>query len=119
MTGGLDDGYVGFLALASICALAHEPWRWLGFVLGRNLSVDSSVFLWVRAVATALVAGLVMKLVVFPAGTLAAVPALVRLVALAGGIALYRLAGRRLAAGVAGGSAILAAIEFLRSALTT
>lgn len=117
MTGGFNDGYGGYLALAGICALAHEPWRWLGFVLGRNLSVDSPVFLWVRAVATALVAGLVMKLVVFPAGTLAAVPAIVRLVALAGGIALYRLAGDRLAAGVAGGSALLAAIEFARAAM--
>ncbi len=115
MTGGFDDGYGGYLALAGICALAHEPWRWFGFVLGRNLSVESPLFQWVRAVATALVAGLVMKLVVFPAGTLAAVPALVRLVALAGGVALYRLAGQRLAAGVAGGSAILATIEFARA----
>lgn len=117
MTGGFHDGYGGYLVLLAICAVAHEPWRWMGFVLGRNLSVASPIFLWVRAVATALVSGLVMKLVVFPAGTLASVPGSVRLTALVGGLALYRLCGNRLAAGVAGGSVLLAAIEFARAGL--
>lgn len=114
MISSLRDGYGGYLVLLAIAALAHEPWRWLGFVLGRNLRSDSEMFLWVRTVATALVAGLVMKLIVFPAGMLAAVPAPVRAVALVAALTFYWLGRRSLALGVAGGSAALAAIEWLR-----
>ena len=111
MNAILNDGFGGYLVLLGIAALAHEPWRWLGFVLGRNVQADSELFLWVRAVATALVSGLVMKLVVFPAGTLAAVPAWMRATALAGGIALFALSRRNLALGVAGGSLLLAGMQ--------
>ena len=115
MISSLQDGFGGYLVLLAICLLAHEPWRWLGYALGRNLDADSEMFLWIRCVATALVSGLVMKLVVFPAGTLAAVPAWVRVSALIGGIAFFVASGRRLILGVAGGSLLLAALEWARS----
>ena len=115
MSAILQDGFGGYLVLLAVCVFAHEPWRWLGFVLGRNLASDGEAFLWVRAVATALVSGLVMKLVVFPAGTLAAVPLSVRAAALLGGLALYVLGRRSLALGVAGGSVLLAMIEVTRA----
>ena len=112
MTGVLNDGFGGYLVLFAICLFAHEPWRWLGFILGRNVKADSEVFLWVRAVATALVSGLVMKLVIFPAGTLAAIPGWQRVIALAVGIGLF-IAGRsNLALGVGGGSIFLAALQW-------
>ena len=114
MSAVLDDGFGGYLVLLAIAVLAHEPWRWLGFVLGRNVQSDSELFLWVRAVATALVAGLVVKLVVFPAGTLAAVPAGIRALALLVGIALFALTRRNLAVGVGGGSLVLAALHWLQ-----
>ena len=116
MSAVLDDGWGGYLVLAGLVVLAHEPWRWLGFVLGRNLTVDSEIFLWVRAVATALVAGLVMKLVVFPAGTLAAVPAWERATALVTGGLMFWLSRRSLAVGVAAGSICLAVLECARDA---
>lgn len=115
MSAALNDGFGGYLVLLTIAVFAHEPWRWLGFVLGRNLKADSEMFLWVRSVATALVAGLVMKLVVFPAGTLAAVPLWVRAVALIGGMAFFALGRRSLALGVGGGSVLLAVIEWARA----
>jgi Branched-chain amino acid transport protein (AzlD) len=77
----LNDGYGGYLILLVIALTVHEPWRWLGLFLGRNVSIDGEVFRWVRAVATALVAGLVMRLIVFPAGALADIPITVRLIA--------------------------------------
>ena len=107
MSPVLADGFGGYAVLLAIIVVAHEPWRWLGFLLGRNLSADSETFLWVRSVATALVAGLVMKLVLFPAGMLATVPLWTRVLALAGGVALYAL-GRNLALGVAGGAGLIA-----------
>ena len=115
MSAVLNDGFGGYLILLGIAALAHEPWRWLGFVLGRNLKAGSEMFLWVRSVATALVSGLVMKLVIFPAGTLAAAPLWVRIAALVGGIAMFAIARRSLALGVGGGSILLAAIEWVRA----
>ena len=66
-----------------------------------------------RAVALALVAGLVSRMVLFPAGALANVPTAIRLGAFAGGIALYFLARRNLAAGVVGGAALLMAAQML------
>lgn len=96
-------------AILGMALFVHEPWRWLGLALGRNIEVDGPLFRWVRAVATALVAGLVTRLVLYPAGALSNVPLLVRLLAFAGGIAAFYLIRRNLAAGVAAASLILLA----------
>jgi Branched-chain amino acid transport protein (AzlD) len=107
----LNDGFGGYLVLLGLALCAHEPWRWMGFALGRNISTDGELFLWVRAVATALVAGLVMKLAVFPAGALAAVPLWVRMVALCVGISVFLATRRNLALGVASGAGLLALVQ--------
>jgi Branched-chain amino acid transport protein (AzlD) len=112
---GLDDGFGGFATLLLIAVLAHEPWRWLGLALGRGLTVDSEIFIWVRAVATALVAGLVMRLILFPAGTLADIAVSARLAGLLCGIAVFFLAGRSLGAGVTAAAIILIASAKLLS----
>ena len=117
MSASLDDGFGGYLVLLARCGIAHEPWRWLGFVLGRNLRADSEMFLWVRAVATALVAGLVMKLVVFPAGTLATVPLWVRIGALLCGLAGFYAGRSSLALGVATASTTMVLFELARAVL--
>ena len=106
----LTDNLPFAVVILLVAVLAHEPWRWLGLVLSRNVPVDSEVFLWVRAVATTLVAGLVMRLLLFPAGTLANVPLQFRLAALLGALAVFFAAGRSLGAGVGGGAAFLLAM---------
>lgn len=100
---GLDGGWATAALIVAIALLAHEPWRWIGLYVGRDLDIDGALFHWVRAVATAMVAGLVMRLLVFPAGALAGVPMALRLFAFAAGIAVFYAAGRSLAVGVAGG----------------
>ncbi len=75
--------------------------------MGSRLDVAGAPFQWVRAVATALVAGLVARMVLFPAGALVEVPLSVRLVAFAGGVALYLAFRRSVAAGVAAGAGLL------------
>jgi hypothetical protein len=110
----LQDGFGGYLALFVAGYLATETWRWLGVALGARLDLGGAPFEWVRAVATALVAGLVARMMVFPAGALAGVPMVIRLAAFAGGIALYFTLRRSLAAGVAGGAALLLAAQALR-----
>ena len=46
-----------YLVLILVGFLPSEVWRWLGIVLGRGLDEESEILLWVRGVATALVAG--------------------------------------------------------------
>jgi len=109
----LNDGLGGYLTLFLAGFLATEVWRWLGLAVGSRLDVAGAPFQWVRAVATALVAGLVTRIVLFPAGALAAVALPVRVGAFAGGVALYLLARRNLAAGVGGGAALLIGAQLL------
>jgi hypothetical protein len=104
----LNDGFGGYLVLLLIAALAHEPWRWAGLVVGRRLAAEGEIFQWVRAVSTALVAALVARLVLFPAGALESVPMLVRMGAFGCGLAWYFLAGRSVWAAVAFGASLLA-----------
>ena len=108
----LQDGFGGYLTLALAGVLANECWRWLGVAVGGRLDLDGRPFLWVRVVALALVAGLVSRMILFPAGALAGVPLAIRVGAFAGGIALYYLARRNLAAGVVGGALLLMAAQF-------
>lgn len=111
----LNDGFGGYLTLFVAGFLATEMWRWLGLAVGSRLDVNRAPFQWVRAVATALVAGMVMRMVLFPAGALANVALAIRLGAFAGGVALYFLLRRNLAAGVAGGAALLMAGQLMGS----
>lgn len=111
--GGFGDGWGTALLLVAIALVMHEPWRWAGLYLGRSIDVNGELFQWVRAVATALVSGLVMRLVLFPAGALAGLPIGLRLGAFATGIAVFYLGRRSLAAGVGSGAAILIAGQLL------
>ena len=103
----LQDGYGGYLLLIAIGFLVHEPWRWLGLFLGRNLSADSEIFHWVRGVATALVAGLVLRLILFPAGALATASLTMRLTAFAAAVLIFFLARRSMGFGVSAGALCL------------
>lgn len=96
----LDDGFGGFLVLAVVGVLAHEPWRWLGLVIGVRIDPDGALFRWVRAVSNALVAALVARLLFFPVGVLAETSMALRLGALVLGVAAFYVGGRSLAVGV-------------------
>ena len=109
----MQDGSGGYLTLLLAGVLANECWRWLGVAVGGRLDLNGQAFLWVRAVALALVAGLVSRMILFPAGALATVPLAIRIGAFAGGIALYLLARRNLAAGVVGGAVLLMAAQLI------
>lgn len=97
---GLPDGIAGYAFILALAVFVHEPWRWLGALIGRNIEIGSPVFQWVRAVATALVAALVMRLLLFPAGALGHLPVGLRVAAFATGIVVFFASGRRMAPGV-------------------
>jgi hypothetical protein len=109
----LNDGFGGYLTLFVAGYLATEVWRWLGFAVGSRLDIAGAPFQWIRAVATALVAGFVTRMVLFPAGALAQVSLGVRVGAFVAGVALYFALRRNLAAGVGGGAALLMGAQLL------
>ena len=104
-----------YLVLILVGFLPNEVWRLLGLVLARRLDEGAEVLIWVRAVATAILAGVVGKLIFFPAGALATVPLSVRLGAAVVGFAAYFLIRRSVFAGVAAGEAALIAGAVLLS----
>ncbi len=105
----MPDGLWGYLTLLGMALIFHEPWRWLGLWIGRGLDVEGPAFAWVRAVATALVAALIMRLTLFPAGALGRLPLSVRIGAFLAGLIVFYARGRRLPEGVAAGALALIA----------
>ena len=96
-----------YLVLILVGFLPNEIWRGLGFVLARGIDEGSELIVWVRAIATAVLAAVVAKLIFFAPGTLAAVPLPVRLIAIAAGFAGFVVFRRSVFAGVATGEAVL------------
>jgi hypothetical protein len=96
-----------YVLLVLVGFLPNEIWRMLGLVLGRGIDEDSELFKWARAVATAVLAGVIAKLIIFAPGALAGVPLIIRLGAIACGFVAFLLVRRSIFAGVAAGEVVL------------
>jgi hypothetical protein len=71
---GFDSSLSPYLAVILLGFLPSEIWRWLSVVVAHKIDEDSEIFLAVRSVATALLVGVVLKIVTVPAKELAVVP---------------------------------------------
>ena len=69
--------------------LPNEVWRMLGLWLGGGIDEGSELLVWVRAVATAILAGVIAQILVSPPGALASVPGWLRYAAVAAGFAVF------------------------------
>lgn len=96
---GLGD-LAPYALLILVGFLPNEVWRMLGVVLARGLDEDSQIIVFARATATAILTGVVGKLVIFAPGALATVSVTVRIGATALGLVAYLLARRSVLAGV-------------------
>jgi hypothetical protein len=96
-----------YLVLILVGFLPNEIWRVLGLVLARGLNEDSEIVVWSRAVATAIIAGVIAKLILFSSGALATIPLSVRVAAAVCGFIAYLVVRRSVFAGVAAGEAVL------------
>ncbi|WFU49641.1 AzlD domain-containing protein [Sinorhizobium terangae] len=103
------EGWWAYLFIAIAGWLATDIWRWLGVLAGERLREDSEALNWVRAVATALVAAVIAKLVLYPTGVLEQSPLWLRLGAVALGAIAFFLARQKPAVGIATAIATLAA----------
>ena len=89
------------LALAGV--IPNQVWRMLGLWLGSGLDEGSDFLMWVKAVATAILAGVIAEILVQPPGALASVPAALRYSALGAGFVAFMLMRRSIFAGVVAG----------------
>src|SRR5262249_58411315 len=51
-----------YVLLLLVGFLPNEIWRWLGIVLARGLDETAPVVMWVRAVATAVLGGVIVRI---------------------------------------------------------
>jgi hypothetical protein len=93
-------GYAPYALLILVGFLPNEVWRMLGVALARGLDESSEIIVFARSVATAILTGVVGKLVIFAPGALAGVPIWVRLGATALGLLAFVLFRRSVLAGV-------------------
>jgi hypothetical protein len=102
-----------YLVLILVGFLPNEIWRVLGLVLARGLNEDSEIVVWSRAVATAIIAGVIAKLILFSSGALATIPLSVRVAAAVCGFLAYLVVRRSVFAGVLAGELVLLLGGFL------
>ncbi len=94
-----------FIAVAGW--LATDVWRWLGVLIGNRLLDDSLALIWVRAVATALVAAVIARLILFPTGALETTPMALRVVATMVGFGAFIVSRQRVVVGIVVAEAVL------------
>ena len=100
-----DSQAIALLLFAGF--LSNEVWRVLGLVIGGGLDETSEFLVWVRAVATAILAGVIAQILISPPGALAAVPGVVRYGAVAIGFTAYMAARKSVFAGVVAGEIVV------------
>jgi hypothetical protein len=93
------------LALILVGFLPNEVWRLVGLMLVHGLDEKSQIIVWVRAVATAMLAGVLAQLILSTSGPLSGIPASVRIGASVIGFIVFLIARRSVFAGVLTGEA--------------
>ena len=89
--------------------IPNQIWRMLGLWFGGGLDEGSELLVWVRAVATAILAGVIAQILVQPPGALASVPGWLRYGAVAAGFAAFLATRRSTLAGVVCGEFVMLA----------
>ena len=89
--------------------IPNQIWRMLGLWFGGGIDEGSELLVWVRAVATAILAGVIAQILVQPPGALASVPGLLRYGALVAGFMAFMLTRRSIFAGVVCGEIVMLA----------
>ena len=100
-------GLTPYILVVVFGFLPSEVWRVAAVFVAQGLDEKSEVLIWVRLVATALLAGIVAKMILHPSGALLAVPLWGRVVAIAVAIVTFFVLKRRTIPAVTAGLATL------------
>jgi branched-subunit amino acid transport protein len=111
MAGETMSDFIGdwhaLLLLLLAGVIPNQIWRMLGLWLGAGVDEGSDLLVWVKAVATAILAGVIAEILVHPPGALASVPSFLRYGALAVGFIAFMLTRRSIFAGVVSGEVFM------------
>ncbi len=102
-----DERAIALLLFAGF--LSNEVWRAIGLMIGGGIDEGSEFLIWVRAVAAAILAGVIAQILISPPGALATVPGIVRYGSVVVGFAVYLAARKSVFAGVAAGEIVVLA----------
>jgi branched-subunit amino acid transport protein len=108
MSGFIGDWHA-LVTLLIAGVFPNQVWRMLGLWFGSGIDEGSELLVWVRSVATAVLAGVIAQIIVQPPGALASVPDWLRYVALAAGCAAFFATRRSIFAGVICGEVVVLA----------
>lgn len=108
----MSDWLMPYVLLLVIAVLPTEIWRTMAVFLSRGLDESSQLIVWIRSVATALLTGVVAKLMLSPTGELALVPFWGRAGAIAIGFIAFFVFKRRVIPAVLAGEAVLIAAAY-------
>lgn len=104
---------VSIWLIVAIGFFATEPWRWAGVLFSKDISEEGDIIIWVRAVSTALIAALVMRLLIAPPGSLENTPMSIRFFALLIATLTYLMWQRRLIPSIFVGLLSFLALNYL------
>jgi branched-subunit amino acid transport protein len=111
MAGEAMSDFIGdwhaLLLLLLAGVIPNQIWRLLGLWLGAGVDEGSDLLVWVKAVATAILAGVIAQILVQPPGALASVPGFLRYGALVVGFIAFMLTRRSIFAGVVSGEVFM------------
>jgi branched-subunit amino acid transport protein len=104
------------LVLVAVAIAGTYAWRLAGVLVAGRVEEGSPFFAWVTCVSFAIAAGLMMKLLVLPTGTLSATSFVDRSLAFAAAVAVFYLAKRRLVPALVVGVVLFFVLVSVRSA---
>lgn len=102
--------------LLAVATAATYLWRGLGVAIASRISSDGPFAAWMSSVAYGMLAGLIARMILFPAGVLGETLALDRLLATAAGLAIFFALKRNLLVSTAAATLFFIAILVVREA---
>jgi hypothetical protein len=93
--------------------IPNQIWRMLGLWFGGGIDEGSELLIWVRAVATAILAGVIAEIVVQPPGALASVPEWLRYTSVLVGFAGFMASRKSIFTGVVCGEIVIVVGKWL------
>lgn len=89
----METGMNTYLLIFLLGTLPTIVWRFMGVYFAEKIDEDSEALHWVKTVASALIAALVARIMMVPAGQLAQTAFSSRLIAMAIGVAVFARLG--------------------------
>ena len=102
------------LAALIAASMATYIWRGVGAALAQRIGVGGAAFQWFSCVAYAMLAALIARIILLPAGALSETPLIDRVGATVFGLVLFFAFRRQVFVGTAGGLAAFVVLAHLR-----